>query len=353
MSAQGKFIFILVICLTIFGLIIIGSASIVAANHDFGDKWYYLRQQGLWAFLGLIGMFIAAKYPHQKLQIIARPVFYICLFLLVVVLIPGIGLKILGARRWINLGFTTFQPAEFAKLASILFFASIYKNGPRFIAFAFWTSIITFLLILEPDMGTSIVTVGACTLQYLGSGGKIKYLAYSIPIVVCLAMLAVLLSPYRLSRVKTFLDISHDPQGASYQVRQSIIGVGTGGIIGRGLGQSRQKYEFLPEVTTDSIFAVIGEELGMFGTVAVALSFLGLTLTGLNIASNSKNSFSSSIAIGISSWFGLQSFINMSAVVALLPFTGIPLSFISYGGTSLLVTLIASGILINIANSKS
>lgn len=353
MSPKGKFILALVVGLTIFGLIIIGSASVVAANHDFNDKWYFLRQQGLWALLGLIGMTVMIKYPHQKLILLARPVFYICLFLLVVVLIPGIGLKIMGARRWINLGFTTFQPAELAKLASILFFASLYKNGARFLPFAFWTSILAILLILEPDMGTSLVIIGASTLQYLGSGGRLKFLLMSLPIALILAILAISLSPYRLQRVKTFFDKSHDPQGASYQVRQSLIGLGAGGIMGRGLGESRQKYEFLPEVSTDSIFAVVGEELGMFGTFAVALTFLGLTLTGLSLAPATKNPFTSSVAIGISSWFGLQAFINMSAVASLVPFTGIPLSFISYGGTSLLITLIASGILINIANHKS
>ncbi len=349
MSSPSRTLFLLIIALTVFGLIMVGSASVVAADQDFGNKWYYLRQQAVWATLGISGLVIASRFPHQKLQHFAKPLFLVTIFLLIMVLVPGIGSKLLGARRWLNLGLFSFQPAEFAKLSMVIYFASLYAKKIATFPFVSITGLVAGLIMLEPDMGTTLVITGTSTLMYFGSGGKLKNLLSVVPLLAIFMVLAIIISPYRMSRVKTFFDSSHDPLGASYQVRQSLISLGSGGFIGTGIGESRQKYEFLPEVTTDSIFAIIGEELGTFGTITILIIFAFLTIGGLQIAATQSNNFSKYLALGIASWFGLQAFINMSAVVALLPFTGIPLLFISYGGTSLLITLISSGILINIA----
>jgi cell division protein FtsW len=207
------------------------------------------------------------------------------------------------------------------------------------------------LIMLEPDMGTTIVVSSICLFTYIGSGGPLKPLLFSAPIVGLIAASLIIISPYRADRLKTFFDTSHDPLGSSYQIRQALIGLGSGGMFGVGFGQSRQKYDFLPEVTTDSIFAVVGEELGLAGTFIVSVAFIGLTLTGFQISKLAQSKFSSLLSLAITCWLGIQAFINMSANIALLPFTGIPLPFISYGGTALLVNLTASGILVNISQS--
>lgn len=344
-----KIIISIVISLTITGLIIVGSASVVAADRDFGNKWFYLRQQMVWATLGLIGLYISQKINMSVIRQYSYPIFICTVALLVAVLIPGIGTQLLGARRWINLGFTTFQPAELAKLAAIIYFANLYSKKLEFKPFILVTGLLALLVLLEPDMGTTLVILGISVSMYIGSGNKLKPLVGMIPLGVSLLILAIVISPYRLNRVKTFFNSSHDPLGSSYQVRQALISLGSGGLFGQGLGQSRQKYEFLPEVTTDSIFAVSGEEIGFIGNTILIILFLGLTMCGLQVARTQTDKFNSLLALGISSWFGFQSLINISAVVALVPFTGIPLSFISYGGTSLFLTLIASGMLINVS----
>ncbi len=204
---------------------------------------------------------------------------------------------------------------------------------------------------LEPDLGTTLVVIGMAFILYFGSGGKISHMVL-VSIFGAFAIGALILfSPYRLNRLKSYLDFSHDPQGSSYQIRQALIAIGSGGILGEGIGQSKQKYTFLPESMTDSIFAIIGEELGLVGGLVVLICFLILLTKGLKIAQKAKTKFSSNLAIALTAILGFQAFINISAITALVPLTGIPLTFISYGGTSLLIMLSAAGMLINIAKS--
>lgn len=348
----SRLLFILIISLAIFGLLMVGNASIVSASRDFGDKWYYFKLQAVWTGLGLVGLIFMSRFPHRRLELVANLLFIGTLLLLGLVLIPGIGTKLLGARRWINLGFISLQPAEMAKLTIAIYLAKLFKTKPRFVHLVVICLILGLLVLLEPDMGTALVLVSMCLAVYFGSGGKLKSFLLGLPVLALLAAGLIFLSPYRVARVKTFFNTSHDPQGASYQVRQALIGLGSGGVFGVGLGQSRQKYEFLPEVTTDSIFAVIGEELGLIGTVIVVCIFATIVILGLQVAKLQSNQFSANLALAFSAWFGFQSFINISAIVALLPFTGIPLTYISYGGSSLVITLLASGILINIAHDR-
>jgi cell division protein FtsW len=343
----------LVFGLTVFGLIMVGNASVVDAVRDFGDKWYYLKLQAVWLVLGSIVFIIASKYPYKKLEKIAPTAMLVAVILLILVLIPGIGNRLLGARRWISLGVFSLQPAELVKLTMAMYLASLLKKPKeKFSAFLIAIGGVAGLVMLEPDLGTTIVVVGMSFLTFFGSGGKIKSLLATIPLGALAIVGLILVSPYRLDRLKTFMDHSQDPLGSSYHIQQVLLSLGSGGIFGEGIGQSRQKYEFLPEVTTDSIFAVIAEELGFIGGVAVLGVFLLLISTGMKVARNTEDKFGSNLALAITCWIGLQALINISAMVALVPLTGIPLPFISYGGSALVVNLVGMGILVNIAKQN-
>ncbi len=341
----------LVLGLTIFGLVMVGNASVVDAARDFGDKWYYFKLQAGWAALGLIGFWLTSKFPHHHLAKWAKVGLVIVGTLLVAVLIPGVSSRIFGARRWINLGIFSFQPAELAKLVLIIYWARLLQLKNNLFPFLISVGAIAGLIMLEPDLGTTIVLVTTAILMYFGSGAKLKQISLILPVILAVGAGLILISPYRRNRLMTYLDFTKDPQGASYHIRQVLLSLGSGGVWGVGLGQSRQKYEFLPEATTDSIFAVVGEELGLIGTTAIILAFLALFWAGLKIAKSADNDFSRNLALGLIGWITIQALVNTAAMVALVPLTGIPLPFISYGGSSLVIALVSCGILLNISRS--
>lgn len=331
----------------------VGNASVVDALRDFGDKWYYLKLQSVWAAVGLVAFFVASRFPYRKLEKLAPLAMLVTVVLLLVVLIPGIGNKLLGARRWINVGSLTFQPAELAKITTAVYLASLLKKArEKFVPFMVVVVGLSGLIMLEPDLGTTVVLLGMSFLTYFGSGGKIRYLVSMIPVLLLVVGILIVVSPYRLNRLKSFVDFTHDTQGASYHIHQVLLSLGSGGVFGVGLGQSRQKYEFLPEVTTDSIFAVIGEELGMVGGIGVIGVYLWLISLGLKISRDTSDKFGSNLALAITCWIATQAFVNISAMVALVPLTGIPLPFVSYGGSALVILLLGSGILVSIGRSK-
>lgn len=345
---------IIIFSLTLFGLLMVGSASVVTAQRDFSDRWYYIKLQTLWAGIGFIGFVIASRIDVARLEKIALPLLLFNIICLVLVLIPGIGLKLLGSRRWISLGLFSFQPAELAKLSLSVYLSSFLKSdaGSRYLRFLVLLLIPVALVLLEPDLGTALILLGIGVCTYFVSGGKLKHFLALIPVTAALLAALILISPYRAARLHTFLDSTRDPLGSSYQVRQALISLGSGGIFGRGLGQSRQKYEFLPEVTTDSIFAVVGEELGLLGTLTVLSAFVILIHAGFKASASARSPFARNLAAAISSWFGIQAFLNLSSLVALTPLTGVPLPFVSYGGSSLVVLLFASGLLVSISRHE-
>ena len=329
----------------------VGDSSLVSSSRDFGDQWKYLKLQGMWTVISLVGFLIAGKLPLKLLEKFALPIFSLSIILLLLVLIPGIGSKILGARRWINLGLFSLQPSEFAKISLIIFLSSLLRQKDKFISFLVILGIMLGLVMLQPDLGTSLVLLGSGLTIYFVSNQELRKLLILLPVGLIAIGALILTSPYRLNRVKTFLDYSHDPLGSSYQIRQSLLGLGSGGITGVGFGQSRQKYEYLPEAMTDSVFAIIGEELGLIGGLIVIATFTVLVINGFQVAASTDDEFQKFLAVGISSLIGLQAFINISAIVALVPLTGIPLPFISYGGSSLLTMLFSTGLLLNIAKN--
>jgi len=305
----------------------------------------------MWTVISLVGFLIAGKLPLKLLEKFALPIFSLSIILLLLVLIPGIGSKILGARRWINLGLFSLQPSEFAKISLIIFLSSLLRQKDKFISFLVILGIMLGLVMFQPDLGTSLVLLGSGLTIYFVSNQELRKLLILLPVGLIAIGALILTSPYRLNRVKTFLDYSHDPLGSSYQIRQSLLGLGSGGITGVGFGQSRQKYEYLPEAMTDSVFAIIGEELGLIGGLIVIATFTVLVINGFQVAASTDDEFQKFLAVGISSLIGLQAFINISAIVALVPLTGIPLPFISYGGSSLLTMLFSTGLLLNIAKN--
>lgn len=351
-----KQLFILIIGLVIFGIIMVYNSSVVTAFQQFGDKYHFAKLQAIWATIGIITMLITAKIPYQWWKIYSSTIYYGTVGLLILVIIPGISNQIYGARRWISIGNLTLQPAEIAKFSLVIYLADVLstKNKLKNLnKILIRIAILLGLTIIEPDLGTTLVLAGTAVGIYWVSNGPLKHFIAIISGGVAAIAGLIMTSPYRAARLKTFLDPTQDPLGRSYHIRQVLLALGSGGWFGLGLGQSRQKYAYLPEVSTDSIFAVIGEEVGFIGASIVIIIFLALISKGLKIASQAPDKFSQLLASGMIIWIGLQAIINFSAMVALVPLTGIPLPFISYGGSSLVIALASTGIILNISQKKS
>lgn len=342
----------LVLGLAIFGLIMIASASVVEAYRDFGDKLYYLKLQLQWVGIGLLGFILASFFDYRRLRLLAIPLLIFSLVCLGLVLIPGLGTKALGAQRWLGIGSFRFQPAELAKLAFVLYLAAFMSRKKNPLPFLILLTILIGLIILEPDLGTAVIIAATGLVVYFASGAPIFWIGLIGGLGAIGGLGLIFSSPYRRERVLTFLNPTRDPLGASYHIRQVLLALGSGGLLGMGLGQSRQKYEYLPAAATDSIFAIIAEELGFIGAAGVIVIFLLLIWRGFQIAKGAPDRFGYLLATGIISWIGFQALINLSAIVALVPLTGVPLPFISYGGSSLVLIMTASGILVNISRQR-
>lgn len=345
---------ITVAVLVIFGLVMVYDSSATQALRDFGDTNYYIRQQLIWVVLGVISAGFFSIFDYRKFKKIALILLLGSLGLLLAVFIPGLGSAAGGAHRWLDLGVLTIQPAEIIKLTSVIYLATLFTSEAKILPLLVLVGSVTFITaVLQKDLGSSIVFIATSFIIYFVSGGKILYFLLAIPIGVTSIIGLILTSPYRLKRVLAFLDPFSDTQGFTYHISQVLIALGSGGLLGLGLGQSRQKFEYIPEVTTDSIFAIIGEELGFVGCLVVITLFAILVIRGFKIALACQDNFGRLLAVGLTSWLAVQSIINLSAMVALLPLTGVPLPFISYGGSALVANLTAVGILLNISKQKS
>ncbi len=340
-------IIFLVIVLILFGVLMVFEASLVEAYHEIGDQWYFIRNQSQYALVGLIGAIIATYFPLKKLKPLALPLILSAIFFLIIVLIPGIGSKVQGARRWLDLGFVRFQPSEYAKLASIIYLSSWFsKQRPARSFFVLIASIIG-LIMMEPDLGTTLVIGSIAAIMYFLSGVPFKKIAKLAGIGLVGIMGLIIASPYRMNRVKTFFNPDHDPLGVSYHARQVLISLGSGGLFGTGLGRSRQKFQYLPESSTDSIFAVVGEEFGFVGTFLLITVLTIIVIRGFEHAKMIKDPFIANIAVGVTVWFTVQVVLNLMAMVGLVPLTGIPLPLISYGGSALVTMMVGIGLLLN------
>lgn len=347
-----KLLLIIVVALVAFGLLMIFESSSVTAFRDFADKFYYVRQQLMWAILGLFLMVFFSFYDYHKFEKASSMLFGITFLLLVLVLIPGIGTRILGAKRWLNIFGMSLQPAELAKMTFVLYLSSYFSQKKSFVFFTAILLLTTALVMLEPDLGTTVVLVTSGFCVYFASGSSLVSLGILAIGGFFSGIGLIFSSAYRKERLVTFLNMGHDPLGSSYHIRQVLLALGSGGLWGVGIGASRQKFEYLPEAMTDSIFAIIAEEFGFIGSTFVILLLFFVVVRGFIIAKNAPDKFGQLLAVGISSWFGIQILVNLASQVALVPLTGIPLLFISYGGSSLVITMMAVGILLNISRQS-
>lgn len=344
------FLFVLPIILSIIGLFFIFEASSVFAFRQFSDSFRFFRLQFFWILIGLVLMIFFSFFDYHYLYYLSFPVFLITIIFLIVVLIPGIGQTSGGARRWIDLGIINFQPTELAKLAVILYLSSwfLYKERGRFFYFLLILSFLIFLIMLQPDMGTTIIIFSLFIVIYFLAGVELHYLLFFLPISFLIFFFLIKTSSYRMQRFLAYLHPELDPLGIGYHINQILISLSNGGILGRGFGASRQKYQFLPEAHTDSIFAIIAEELGFIGVLVIIFLFMVLGYQAYLVAKNAKDRFGFLLAGAIFSLILLQVVINLGGMVNLIPLTGVPLPFVSYGGSSLLIFFSLVGILINI-----
>lgn len=340
-----------------FGLMMVLSSSSVDSLRIYGSSWVFFKRQVIWIALGAVALYATLRIDYRFWRKWRMPLLLGAGALLVVVLIPGIGIKVSGSRRWLGVGSLNMQPSELAKFAMLVFSADLLARrqhlvndwrvvlapvGAVFFAFA-------FLIMLEPDMGTTMVFGAICVAVLFVGGIPLKFMAKAGGIIVVLATVLAIVEPYRRARLLAFTHPFDDASGGGYQVVQSIIGIGTGGLTGVGLGASKAKWGFLPNAHTDFIFAIIAEELGLIGCVAVVALFVGFASIGIRAATRAPDQFGVLMASGITAWVVFQAFLNIGAVIGVLPVTGVPLPFLSQGGSSLIVLMAATGILANIA----
>lgn len=339
----------LALLIAIIGLIVVYNASVAEAFNDFGDKYYFAKQQLNWLILGLITYFSVSLINPKRFKKISLYFFIFSLITMIMVIIPGLGMKLQGARRWINFGLFRFQPSELLKVSLVIYLSSWLEAPKEMKKFILLLATSLGLIMLQPDLGTAVVVATLGFGMYYLSGCKVNQIIIIFAILVFSATTLIIASPYRFERLKTFLDPTSDPLGRSYHINQVLIGLGSGGITGVGLGRSRQKYAYLPEATTDSIFTIVGEEMGFVGGVILILLLLSMSILGFRIAGKSNDQYSRLLASGVALLFCAQTFVNLASMVALIPLTGVPLPLISYGGSSLVTTFLSLGILAGVA----
>jgi cell division protein FtsW len=351
-----------VMALTGIGVVMVYSASSVRSYFSSADPAAQGLEQLVWAGIGLAGLVVAMRLDFRHLRYLAIPIYIITLGLLVAVLVPGIGVEINGSQRWIIIpGVGTLQPAEFAKLAVVLYLAHwLDRRGKE--AKSFWNGLIPFALLvapgffliaIEPDLGTAGVYAIVAVSIFFMAGANLLYLTAIGSGIMAAAWVMVSSTSYQLERVQTFMDPFRDPLDSGYNTIQALLALGLGGITGLGLGESRQKFLYLPAPSTDFIFAIIGEEWGLVGTLTVLALFVVIAYQGYKIAIHAPDTFSGLVACGITTWLVVQACVNMMVVTALMPVTGIPLPFISAGGSALTINLAAIGILLSISRETS
>jgi cell division protein FtsW len=347
--------------LCVIGLVMVGSASSVISISLYGEPWAILLREGMWMAVGLAAFWFSIRFDYHKLRRLSPWLLAVTLGLLLIVLVPGLGLHVQGSSRWLGFGQFRVQPSELMKLALAIFAADFIARrldegssdrriiGPVLLV----TAGAGVLILKQPDMGTAMV-MGAIALALLFvSGVRLGPVFKVLFAVICIAVVVAVASPYRRERLLSFIDPSAHSSGSGYQVLQSLIGLGTGHLFGAGIGGGQQQWGFLPNAHTDFIFSVIGEELGFIGAAFVLVLLGTFVWFGFRAATRCTDRFGGLLAVGLVAWIASETLINVGAVVGVLPVTGIPLPFISFGGSSLVITLVAAGILINIARYEA
>lgn len=341
--------------LTVIGFVVVYSASFVTGLVDFGDPYHFVVRQMIWAVGGAVALVVMSRTDYRRLRPLAVPIMAATIVLLVAVLV--IGVQGGGAQRWIGVGELTIQPAEFAKLAVIIYLAAwLASKGDEvrsfehgLLPFVMIIGSVSLLIMLQPNLGTTlIILIITVTMFWVAGASFAQMLALGTTGLVCMAFLATA-AGYRADRLTAFFSAEADPQGNGFQTLQALIAIGNGGIHGLGLGASRAKFFYIPESHTDGVFAIIGEELGLIATLTIVLLYMLLMVRGFQVARRARDDFGQLIATGITTWITVQALLNMGGITRIIPLTGVPLPFLSYGSNALAAILLAIGVLISIS----
>ncbi len=349
-------IFVTALALVVIGLVFVYSASFAIALSAFDNINYFIVRQGVSALIGLAAMVVLMRVDYHRLRVVSPALMLVAVLSLAAVLFVGDASY--GARRWISFGsLPPFQPSEFAKLAMIIYISAwLASRGAEvktfalgFVPFIFMVGVVAALIILEPDTGTAIIVVLTTVTLFFIAGASLTHLMALLGIGSVTAVILVFAHSYRLDRLMSFVSAEDDPSGLGFQVLQLLIALGSGGVHGLGLGVSRQKFFYIPGAHTDGIFAIIGEEAGFVGSIMVIGLFAYLCYRGLRVALNARDDFGAYLATGIVGWIAFQALVNIGGVTRSIPLTGIPLPFISYGGSALIMTMAAVGVLLSVS----
>ncbi len=360
MRGRGKIdtiLLIVVLALVSFGIVMVYSTTAILAGDRFGDPYFFLKRQALYAAIGFLLMIAMMFVPHEMLRRFAYPILAVSILSLIAVLIPGIGHRAGGSMRWLRISSFSFQPSEFVKLGLIIFLSYfLTKKEEKIRSFSFGflptlvlSGLVIALVLKEPDFGAALFLTTMVFLFLFVSGARVIYIAASFLLALPVAYYLLTSVAYRYRRLMSFIRPWDDPGGTSFQIIQSFLSFGSGGLFGLGLGEGRQKLFFLPAPHTDFIFSVIGEELGLVGAMVLVLLYFIFTLRGIAIANAMEDRFGALLALGVTLMISLQAVINMGVVLGLLPTKGLTLPFISYGGTSLITNLVGVGILLRLS----
>ena len=350
-------LFAAVVALVSVGVVMVYSASAIIAADRFHDPYFFLKKQLFWAVLGFGCLWAAMTANYRILERLMLPLLVVSLVLLVLVLVPPFSQEINGTRRWFRWGPVSFQPAELAKFSLVVYLAH-FLTRRREVVESFWLGLLPPLLVagsmaglvlLQPDMGSSLTLVVLVFCLLFLAGGRVRQMTLVAASALPLLAVAIYMAPYRLKRIMTFLDPWADPRGSGFQIIQSYLALGSGGLFGRGLGESKQKLFYLPEPHTDFVFAVLGEELGLLGAVSVIGLFGLLIWRGIRIGLGAPDPFGALLALGLTALLACQTLVNLGVVTGALPTKGLPLPFISFGGSALIMAMVSVGVLLNLS----
>jgi len=346
-----------VVIISIFGLLMIYSSSYVWAEYKFNDPYKFLKSQAIFLIISYIIIYTILKVPYTKYLNKANIIFGVCFLLLILVLIPGIGTVRNGSRSWFGIGGLGIQPSEFMKLALIIFTSKYLSKNEKelkdikkgVLPILIILILVFGLIMLQPDFGTGVIIVMTIVALLFVSGVNMSFFIKIGILGLCGVAGLIIIAPYRIKRIVSFLNPWSDPLGSGFQIIQSLYAIGPGGLLGLGFGNSIQKHFYLPEPQTDFIFSIISEEFGFMGILIVAILFITIIYRGFRISKNCENKFGKFLSFGITFGFSFQTILNLMVVVGLIPVTGVTLPFLSYGGSSLLITMLSIGILLNVS----
>ena len=354
---MDKVLLISAILLSVFGIVMIYSASSIWSVYKFDDAFYYVKHQGFFFVIGIVLVLFLSKIDYKFYYKSSNKIILVCLILLILVLIPGIGKIRNGSRSWFGIGSFGIQPSEFTKIGLIIFISKFLSNSAKdvksykklVIPILTITLLFFFLIMLQPDLGTGVILVVSIISLLFIAGVNMKFFIGAGIIGVIGIVVLIIIAPYRMDRITSFLDPWSDPLGTGFQIIQSLYAIGPGGLLGTGFLKSRQKHFYLPEPQTDFIFSIISEEFGVLGVIIVATLFVLLLYRGIKIALNTEDLFAKYLSFGLIFQIIVQTLLNLAVVIGLIPVTGVTLPFLSYGGSSLLISLVSIGILLNIS----